>query len=150
MDLLGDTRAVSPLIGYILTFAITSMLVLTVIWTSSDVLDRRHKAAARLQLEDLAHRVANAVEEAFHVVDANPDADYRKRLPLPREVRGFAYVVEVNETDVFVNASNPDVVGHTVLHNPKEHPVDGTLQRRESALVLYDPGTGAITIEGGS
>lgn len=147
-----DDVAVSPLVGYILTFAITSALVVTVIWTSSAVLDDRHRAAAKVQLRDLAHRTVNALEEAFHVTDANPNVEYQKRLPLPDDIRGFSYRIDANATEVVVTATPApaDLEVRTVLHNPQDRSVDGTLYQRTTALVTYDPVTRDITLGGGN
>lgn len=150
--LLSDDRAVSPLVAYILLFAVTSGLVVVELSAMSTLLDDRHRAAATLQLEDLAHRVANALEEAFHVIDENPDATYTKRLPLPGTIRGFDYHVDVNETHVQVNATplTADVEAGTVLHNPRGHDVSGSVQQRTAAEVVYDPATETITLQGGN
>lgn len=117
--------------------------------TSSETLDERHRDAARVQFEDLAQRMANAVEEAFYVVDSNPDANYTKRLPLPRDVRGFEYRIDVNETMVHVNATTGRITASTPLHNPNERAVTGLIQRHVSAEVTYDPASNIITITGG-
>lgn len=147
----ADDRAVSPLVAYILLFAVTSGLVVVELSAMSAILDDRHRAAANLQLEDLAHRVANAIEEAFHVIDENPDADYEKRLPLPRDIRGFTYQIDVNDTHVQVNATplTAGIEAGTVLHNPGDRDVSGSVQQRAAAEVVYDPATGAITLKGG-
>lgn len=152
MTLRRDDVATSPLVGYILTFAVTSALVATVIWTSSTALDRRHRAAAEIQLRDLATRTVNALEEAFHVTDANPNVDYEKRLPLPSDIRGFSYRIDVNATHVVVEAipATADLRVQTVVHNPQDRSVDGTVVQRVAAIVDYDPDTGDITLRGGS
>lgn len=136
----ADDRAVSPVIAHILIFAITSSFLVVVTITSSETLDEQHRDAARVQFEDLAQRMANAVEEAFYVVDSNPDANYTKRLPLPRDVRGFEYRIDVNETMVHVNATTGRIQASTPLHNPNEHCVDGDLQRRTAARVTHELG----------
>lgn len=152
MTLRRDDVAASPLIGYILTFAVTSALVGAVIWTSSIALDRRHRAAAEVQLHDLATRTVNALEEAFHVTDANPNVDYEKRLPLPSDIRGFSYRIDVNSSHVVVEAipATADLRVQTVVHNPQDRSVDGTVVQRLAAVVDYDPDTGDITLRGGS
>lgn len=152
MTLGRDDVAASPLVGYILTFAVTSALVVTVIWTSTTALDRRHRTAAEIQLGDLATRTVNALEEAFHVTDANPDVEYEKRLPLPGDIRGFSYRIEANASHVVVTATpaSADLSVETVLHNPQDRAVDGSVDQRISAMVDYDPDTGQITLRGGN
>lgn len=152
MTFRGDDRAVSPLVGYILTFAVTSALVVTVIWASSTALDRRHRAAAEIQLRDLATRTVNALEEAFHVTDANPNVEYEKRLPLPSDIRGFSYRIDVNATHVVAEAipATADLRVQTVLHNPQDRAVDGTVVQRLAAVVEHDPDTGQLTLRGGN
>lgn len=147
----ADEAAVSPVIGYILTFAITSGLLVVIVTSTAGMLDERHHAAARVQFIDLAHRVANAAEEAIYIVDANPDADYRKRLPLPEDIRGFHYVIKVDDGNVWINATRPtEIEAHTVLHNPTGHTVQGEITRHIAAILEYDPATQDITLTGGT
>lgn len=144
-----DDGGVSPVIGYILTFAITSGFLLITLTTSSDLLDRKHVEAARVMFTDLAHRMANGLEESMYVVGTNPDADYEKRIPLPRDIRGFEYQVDVNNTHVWVNATNGHIRTDTVVHNPSDRTVEGSIQRRLVALISYDPSTEIVTLKGG-
>lgn len=146
----ADEAAVSAVVGYILSFGITAGLLLVILTTSSSLLHGQHVDAATIQFTDLAHRVANAAEEAIYVVDANPDADYEKRLPLPPDVRGFEYGVEIGDSDVWVNATNGEIRTHTVIHNPTGRTLTGTLNRHLAALLTYDPVTETIELSGGS
>lgn len=147
--MLRDDRAVSPVIAYILTFAITSGFLIITLMSSATLLDRKHREAARHQFDNLTHRIANALEESIYVVNANPDAHYEKRLPLPDNVRGFDYEIDVDDRIVHVNATNGQIRTDTVVHNPNDRDVEGHILRALSARIAYDPGPGVITLEEG-
>lgn len=95
--MIGGTRAVSPVLGYVLTLGISSMLVVgLLVGTGGFVSEQRHETM-RDELEVIGQQIAADLSAADRLLrDGQPTDTVRVVRPLPNEVTGVSYQIEVD------------------------------------------------------
>lgn len=90
-----DDGAVSEVVGFLLVFAILSMILILSMVAFNEIQDRAEAAVVAVEAESVAQRVASAVVNAalFAERHGSTDATYLQPLELPEDLEGHAYVV---------------------------------------------------------
>lgn len=154
----GTDRAVSTTFGYVLTLAITAVLVSGLLVGTGQYVDGRREQVADRELSVLAERIAARTADADRMARADGGADsarVRVSVGLPRTVAGASYRIEVDDAatpqttpptyDITLTAAGRSV---TVAVRTGVDVESGTLSGGP-LLVVYDPGTGTLSFESG-
>ncbi len=86
-------RAVSTTVTYVLTVAITTVLMSGLIMAAGGVLDDRTESATRNELAVVGERLANELVTADRLVVAGTESTVRLRTTHPTRVVGSSYTV---------------------------------------------------------
>ncbi len=98
----SDERGVSEAIGYVITFGISTIILVTSLHTFNSIQDYTRDLAIDRGLRELGAQVAFAVEEAVRAGDTYPDTAFSMRIAIPRDIHGEGYRVYLNESHVWL------------------------------------------------
>jgi len=120
-------KAVSEVISYVLTFAITSVVVVSTILTTNAVVDSRAKVAAGLQAQIIANQVADGLLSTVLLKQEFPDANYSTTIDIPYQLAssslnglGRPYYIEASGTRVYVNSTDGQIIENSTSYNIEE------------------------------
>ncbi|HDD57679.1 MAG TPA: DUF2341 domain-containing protein, partial [Thermoplasmatales archaeon] len=113
-------KAVSQVIGYVLTFAIISATTVTVVYTTSVLLDRRATAAAQIIAQDIANHVVDAITECIAMKQEFPDANYSRVINVPITINGRNYYIEATDERVYVNTTDGVIHAKSTTYKQEE------------------------------
>lgn len=118
----SSDRGVSTTLGYVLTLAITVVLVSGLLIAVGSFVSGQNERVTRAELDVVGQRLAADVEAADRLVEAGgggPNTTVVIRSRLPETVAGRTYRVAVNESgrdQLVLSARDPDVsVGVSVV-----------------------------------
>jgi hypothetical protein len=103
-------------IGYIYTFVISAMLLGSLTYITSNMIDASVNEAANLEMENVAKRVSTGIQDAIRVAEAHPRATYSKTIELKTKIYGLNYFVEVFQEGYTITIW----VNGTEAFNPQE------------------------------
>ena len=86
MKLLRKNSAVSHLMGYMLTLALTTVIITVTIITTNSLIDNKAKQAAEIYAENIANQVSGAVISLIEMKKQYPGANYSLDLEIPAKV----------------------------------------------------------------
>ena len=116
---LGD-KAVSQVIGYLLTFAIISATTVTVVYTTSVLLERRATAAAEIIAQDVANHVVDVITECIAMKQEFPNANYSRVINVPTTINGKNYYIVATDERVYVNTTDGKVSAKSTTYKQSE------------------------------
>lgn len=99
-------KAVSQVVGFVLTFVIISTATVAIIYTTSFIINTRIKETTYIVAQDVANYVANAVTETLSIKQNFILANYTSFLDVPRSILGKSYYIELTDKYVYVNVSD--------------------------------------------
>lgn len=148
----GESRAVSVTINYILTLAISAVLVTGLLIAGGTFVEDSRERVIESELEVIGIHLASNVEQVDRMVNASesgqPDAAWVNET-FQRQVTGSVYLVELddgNPSHLVLNASDVDVsvrVNVTVQTDID----DDAVVTGGSISVYYDEGDDELVIE---
>lgn len=104
-----DDRAVSEVIGFIMMFAL-SALILVFTMEAFDVTNTRTKrASAGVQLQAFADQVSSRVVQAGLVANQYENTTFAVEITMPPSIEGNSYVVTGTNRTIYVNSTNEQV-----------------------------------------
>lgn len=104
-----DDEAVSEVIGFIMMFALSAIILIFTLRAFDITHTRTREASAEVQLQGLADRVSSRVVQAGLVAERYPNATLEVRVDLPESVEGFGYTVAGTNSTVYVNSTDGQV-----------------------------------------
>ena len=111
-NLFNNNKAVSQILGFILSLSVTSAVVLSAGFLTTTYVDENTKEAAKTQAENIANQVVNMIVNAYLVKQQYPNTSYNTSLDIPYKlVNHHYYSINVNSNGVRVysNDGNIDV-----------------------------------------
>jgi FlaG/FlaF family flagellin (archaellin) len=105
----SDDRAVSEVIGFIMMFALSAMILVFTMRAFDTTHARTREASAGVQLQSVADRVSSRVVQAGLVAERFPNATFVVDVDLPAAIEGFGYTVTGTNQTVFVNSTDGQV-----------------------------------------
>ncbi|SIR13025.1 hypothetical protein SAMN05421858_1534 [Haladaptatus litoreus] len=90
-----DERAVSTTVTYVLTIAITTILLSGLITAAGGLVGGQQEQATRNELGVVGERIAGELTSVDHLVQAGTNPDVRLRTSHPRRIVGAPYSVEL-------------------------------------------------------
>lgn len=100
----GDDRAVSTTVSYVLTLAITALLLSGLLIAAGGTVDDQRERATRAELGVYGQRIADGVEDADRLA-ATTDGTVAVRVDLPERAGGSGYAVDVRNVSAAADAS---------------------------------------------
>ena len=108
-----DDRGASTTLGYVLTLAITAVLVSGLLIAVGTFVSGQNERVTQSELDVVGQRLASDVEAADRLAEAaggGPNATVVVRSRLPETVAGRTYRVAVDESgELVLSAGDPDV-----------------------------------------
>lgn len=101
-----DDRGASEMVGYMIAFALGSMILVLSLTAFNTMRDHSGEMVADRAVSEMAHRVAFAVEESLSSGADFPDSDFSRTLRLPAEVSGHTFTIELGRANIWVNLTN--------------------------------------------
>ncbi|RLF36314.1 MAG: hypothetical protein DRN08_01565 [Thermoplasmata archaeon] len=112
-----DERAVSHVLGYLLSFSIAFIVMTGSIIITTSIINDRLRAAAGIKAQGIANQIADVIIDAVRIEQSMPNAGYKKTIEIPRDLSGYPYYVEVTSNAVYVNTTDGMVSRSSTLYN---------------------------------
>lgn len=143
-----DERGVSEAVGYIITFGISTIVLVTSLQAFMVIQGHTDSIAMDRTVEEVSAHVALAVEEALRAGSNYPDASFSMAVTVPREVNGITYRIDLYQDEVWVTS----VDAQEVIVNSERVESQGArkasfVQRSGTEVLCTNPNT---LIDGGT
>jgi hypothetical protein len=99
-----DDQAVTEVVGYILTFALSAIILLISVQSFTVARQNSDGVVTAVELKAIASRVATRVIEAGLVSQEFPNSTFTMVINIPQELNGHEYTVVVDSEKVTVTA----------------------------------------------
>lgn len=117
----GDDRAVSTALGYVLSLAVASMVVVGLLAGAGGFVGDQRERAVRTEFDVLGQRVAADLATVDRLAVAGENASVTVESDLPRTVAGTQYEVRVvgdaSGAEVVLHAADPAVTVRVPVTN---------------------------------
>ncbi|HEC86734.1 MAG TPA: DUF2341 domain-containing protein, partial [Thermoplasmatales archaeon] len=100
-----DRKGVSHLIGFVLIFSLSVVLLAAALFTFNSLVDTKKNDTAREFALEVVNRVSDAIVEAVTSARVLEDSNYTKIVELP-SIEGIDYYVELSNGKVYVNTTD--------------------------------------------
>lgn len=147
MGLWRDEAAAQEIIGFMLAVAAVMLLFGAAVGYGLTVRDERIALTSEAAVENIARRLAEAVNDAAVWSEAHPDAHLNFTILLARMPGATGFVAEASATTLFINASNGEQAVRplpSVLHGAVVGSISGTPER---ATLRWDPAMDQLLLE---
>lgn len=154
--LLADRRAVTTGLTYVLTIAITTVLVSGLIVAAGDTVTRERERAATEELGVVGERLATEMVGVDRLVGSGADSQVELRAEYPRTVVGEQYRIRLYNrsgpcpTGQCLRLTLPEPETETVVPFRTRTPVGNATVAGGPVTVRYDPPTGRLQLEAAS
>lgn len=145
----SDDRGVNEIVGYILTFALSAIILLISVQSFTVARQNSDSVITAVELKAIANRVATRVVEAAQLSQEFPNATYSVTINVPQDLNGHPYYVQLDGNRVYAVTSNGDAAAEATLFNLPATglSVTGTVQSSaERIIITYAAPGGAPTI----
>jgi hypothetical protein len=104
-----NNRAVSQVIGYVLTLQIVTGLMIGIVYMSNEQISKSNEEAAKVIAQDIANVVSEGVIGAVSTRRNMDNAAFEFELDVPETLAGKSYYVEIADEVVYVNSTDGSV-----------------------------------------
>lgn len=152
-----DDSGVSEVVGYILTFALSAIILLISVQSFTLARSNSDSVIMAVELKSLATRVSSRVIEAGLVSHEFPDATYSVTIQIPKDLHGVPYYIEAyqgvsgNPSAIYAISYDQSIVTSASILRLEETglQIEGRVESSEEHVVItYTANTGKITISG--
>jgi hypothetical protein len=110
----SDDRAVSVTVGYVLNFAIASILVSGLLIAGGGLIERQTEQVTEDELSVIGHQLADDISSADRLVRAGDVSTLSIRSDLPERTAAGGYTVNItvdgNDGEIVLRTNAPEVV----------------------------------------
>ncbi len=99
-------EGVSQVVGFILTLAIISIVVVSTLYTTSTAITERTKRAAEIEASSISNVIAGSIMEASQLKQWYPYANFSRTVDVPTTLSGYDYYIQLTDDNVYVNTTN--------------------------------------------
>lgn len=100
----GNDRAVSEVMGYILMFALSAVILVVSLQSFTSAKQGSEDIVAGVEMRAVADRVSARLLEASKVAQEFPNATYNISLRVPEHINGQSYTILVSASEVVVES----------------------------------------------
>lgn len=140
-----DSRAVSAVLGYVLTLGIVTLLIGGLFMAAGDFVEDQHERAIRAELEVVGNRLAADVSAVDRLgLAAGTGGKAQLRTDLPARAAGQPYQIEISPAGgagvhyLNLSTTNPDVAVEVKVRT--ESTLASDTVNGGSVVVVYDSG----------
>ena len=103
-----DERAVSEVVGQILTLGILSMLLIASLWGFAAAKDNATERAVTVRGDAMLNRISSTAVHAALFAEGHPNSSvqYEGLIDLPHELEGHPYLIDLDTDEVFIEFPN--------------------------------------------
>ena len=132
-------RAVSVTVNYVMSLAITTLLISGLLMATGDVMGDRRESVVRGELEVVGERISAGIETADRLVQTGA-TEVTLEVSAPRRVGGKSYTISVDGASrvVTLETRDPDVIVAVPFRN-----------RTNVATTTTNGGTVEVVLTGG-
>lgn len=120
LRLRGDDAAVSEVVGFILMFAISAIILVLSMQAFNKAQDGSNDLLAAVELKNIANRISTRIVQAGIVSQEFPDATFEVVVRIPEEVAGYRYTIEFRDRNP--SAADP-YQGAFGINDPNAEPI---------------------------
>ena len=133
-------RGVSISVNYVLTLAITTLLMTGLLFATGNIIEDRRDSATRSELRVVGERVATSLVAADRLAQSEP-TDVLVETDAPERVAGLPYTVSLNATSqqIVLETADTGVVVRVPFEN-RTAVADSSASGGSVRVVLTDPG----------
>ena len=154
LKLIKNNNAVTEVLSFVISFGLTSAVVVSAGFLTTYYVDENTKYAAQTEAENIANRVVNLLVNAYIINDSYPNANYSASIDIPSKlVDHFYYTITVDANGVHVNSYDTRIQVTKDyfnvlygLYGGVAGSVDGSVGK---LTVKLDSDSDVITVEGG-
>ena len=106
MRFIISNSGVSQIVGFILTFALVSLVTTSAIYTTSTLIENRNKKASELIAQDTVNYIVNVILECAATMETFPNANYSKNIEIPITIGSRYYNIEATSTRIYLNTTD--------------------------------------------
>lgn len=104
--MLFDTLAVSSVIGYIFSFALSAIILIISLNSFTSMQDTTYERAVEIELLDAANRIVAGINTAVDTHRSFPNATYSRYVSIPGAIKGRQYSIVATNDTVYVNTTD--------------------------------------------
>jgi parallel beta-helix repeat protein len=116
----NDRHGVSNVMGYLFSFAIASMVMVSAVFVTMGIIEDKTSQVASLEAQSIANYISNAIAEAVTAKQSNPDAAYEIIWDLPSKIANKDYYIDVADSAVYVNTTDGRVSRSSTTYTAEE------------------------------
>lgn len=141
-------RSVSTTFGYVLTLAISSLLVTGLIVAGGTFVDEQREQVVQHEMEVVGEHVAGNVQQVDRMVNASDESDPVARInqSFPTHISGTTYNVELaengGEPKLFLNSTRPELSVSVNVSTQTE--VGDSVADGGTIVIRYDDAEGIV------
>jgi hypothetical protein len=146
-----DDEAVTEVIGYVLSFALSAMFLLISLNVFDSARDNTDHVLTGVELKTIADRVAGRIVELGLVSQEFPEARMNITLSIPQSLNGRIYTVTASATQVLAATNDGEVTARaTTFKSGVTVPagIAGVVDSSNERLLVKYSRTDGITISG--
>ena len=140
----SSNRGVSQVVGFILTFALVSVVTTSAVYTTSTLVENRSKFASELIAQDVVNYVINAILECSATIETFPNANYSKNIEIPSTIGTREYNLKATNTKVFLNTTGGYIKENSTTYKQEElcAGISGNVHSRYGEVTVRSNRTG--------
>jgi len=141
MTLLRDEAAVNEVLGFILMFALSSIILIFSLRAFTTAQDSSNDLVAAVELKNIANRISARLVQAGNVGQEFPQAEFKVVIRLPDEIAGYRYTIQFRDRDDVLGINDPaaDPIVYTATDgSPVGTATQGTLLTGEASIFNVD------------
>lgn len=144
-----NNKAVSQVVGFVLSFAIISLITSSAIYTVSSLAETRVEYASEITSEALVNYVTNSIIECSATRRACPNANYSKIIEVPTKINNKNYYIEATNSWIFLNTTDGkiQVKSSTYKQDLFDTNIRGKVYGSSGLITIYNVGSDIFIIE---
>ncbi|MES3518196.1 MAG: hypothetical protein PPP58_11075 [Natronomonas sp.] len=145
-------RAAAPVVGYVLTLGITTILITGLLIAGGGFLDTEREQTVESELQAIGQQVSADIATADRLARAGSD-DSAVQRQLPEQTVGGSYTIEIHanggETFLELRSTAPSVTVEIGLSVDAGRLNDGAQATGGLVVAEFDAGTGEVVVRNG-
>jgi hypothetical protein len=145
----GDRRGVSTTLSYVLTLAITAILISGLLAGGATLVENQRETTARAELQVVGQQMVADIDAASRLAVASDGGTARVERRYPPRVVGGGYRIAVEPATSSVTLTSDAVDVSVTVPYVSETPVTAATVGGGPVVVEYDAATDTLEVRGG-
>jgi len=144
-----NNKAVSQVVGFIISFAIISLITGSAISSVGTLAEQRVEYASEINANAIVNYITNSIIECSATRQACPNANYSKTVELPIKINNKNYYIEATNEWIFLNTTDGTIHVKTSTYNQGllNTNIQGKVYCSSGLVTIYNVGSDIFLIE---